>query len=439
MLLILRMLAFALLVHINGIAAAEEFLAEPVGREEMTANRGLSDQAAAWEKMKSSSSVTPMRLSLKSPPGESVAIKLPDLSVVRFQRSRVETTPGGILAWHSENPPSTDGGTIYWREGWMNGTLRIRGMTYMLTSSSPTHGVLVIYEREPSSHSPGGPTLVPADKEPRSEPPRPTSGVIPTIDVAIYYTTASRPYVSDIKTQSELRIAEVNQIFSNSQVGVFAKVVGSFEVPIAESGDSYTDLSAFQNNQFVRQQNSLLGADAAVLVTARSNDCGRSFQSPYGPTPANYAYSVIRADCFLNFWTSAHELGHLLGADHDDKSWRASSVRYAQAYFEIPAYKQTTPCFHTVMSQPDVHACYSYGDFPQKTVWTQKIPYFSNPSVFTNYSSHPIGVSSMIDNSRVMINNAWALAANRSPQLPMMVNVITSLLSDYIETSNSTH
>ncbi|MCC6368193.1 MAG: S-layer homology domain-containing protein [Bryobacterales bacterium] len=215
------------------------------------------------------------------------------------------------------------------------------------------------------------------------------------IDVLVAYTQAARAAAggtATIQNNIQLAVAEVNQGFLNSAVGITVNLVGSMEVNYDESvhiDQALTDLKGTTDGKMdgVHTARANLGAD---LVSLWINDVGsaggvvglgyqlNSLSSGFAP----WAFSVAE-----QYWaagpgyTFAHEMGHNMGADHD----RANSSGGGLDSYSY-GYQHTTPTtFRTIMA----YSCSS--------VYCPHVNYWSNPNV--SYSGSPTGIATTSPNS----------------------------------------
>ncbi len=206
-------------------------------------------------------------------------------------------------------------------------------------------------------------------------------------------------------------IANTNLAYANSQVTQRVVLVHSQLVNYDETNfDFSTTLQRLRDGQIAGVQTLRhdYKADLVVMVVKGSGQyCGIGYvmtsnfvQDP--PKPgwdfAYAAYSLVAVNCLGGF-TTAHEMGHNLGATHD---WANSGVSgaylYSHGYHIYPASGNV--CYYTVMAYFCTNRTYRY-----------EIPYFSNPNV--NYAGLPTGVAGGTQpaNNALTFNNTARIAA----------------------------
>jgi len=145
------------------------------------------------------------------------------------------------------------------------------------------------------------------------------------IRIAVAYTAAAAKQLSlqgAIRPTSRIEnaVEEANLSFVASGIRVTLKLVDTQPALDPEDGTAEADLAALLDRKD-RRYDELprwrrdLAANAVILIVADSNRCGLAPERI--PVTAAEAYAVVRQDC-LDDVILPHELGHLLGARHDD-------------------------------------------------------------------------------------------------------------------------
>ncbi|TAF73795.1 MAG: T9SS C-terminal target domain-containing protein [Bacteroidetes bacterium] len=143
-----------------------------------------------------------------------------------------------------------------------------------------------------------------------------------------------------IAAHIEQQIITTNQSYMNSNVNVRLKLAVSMKVNYDETNKSSSEIvNAFQDDDDgkmdeIHLQRSLYDADICVLLTGRIEDAGGRAYA-IGADEADEAFCfVVAADIETNF-IFAHEIGHLLGAEHniEDATWFPFNFRnYGYGY-----------------------------------------------------------------------------------------------------------
>ena len=166
------------------------------------------------------------------------------------------------------------------------------------------------------------------------------------IDVLVGYTDAALQALnSQAGVESEIYagVAEANQTFINTRMSQRLNVVGLYHVADKGTGDSCQDVTALHDDlkfdDLFKRRNTA-GADVVFLVegplksTSDFDEAGKRIGctatpknvrgEAYGVLDPNdigwapHAFVVIDANYLAKEFTLAHELGHLLGARHDN-------------------------------------------------------------------------------------------------------------------------
>ena len=191
-----------------------------------------------------------------------------------------------------------------------------------------------------------------------------------------------------------LAIAEANQSYINSGINIRLSLVDSFQFTIATPARHSKRFSlplAATPMSISRRDNS--GAALGALIINHPESCGLA--KGIMPGRAN-AFAVVHYGCATGYYSFAHELGHLMGARHDEKHDK-STAPFAYGHgFEHPS---ATPsmAFRTVMA----YACGA----PDKC--DPRVPYWSGPNV--HYNGRPAGTE-LNYNARVLNETAPTIA-----------------------------
>lgn len=251
-----------------------------------------------------------------------------------------------------------------------------------------------------------------------------------TIDLLTVYTRAARDAVGgeqNIKDLIDLAVAETNNSFENSNVYQRINLVESREVEYTESDNSETDLNRLteRNDGYMDTVHSLrdqYGADLVALFAdgfestqTRAGTltvCGRGYlmdSTNYTNFEA-FAFVVVDLGCG-GIFTLAHELGHQMGAHHD----QATAGEYQGLYYYSFGYQDPQQRFRTVMAYDCPANC-------------PRVPFFSNPRV--NFNTLPTGITDQVDNAKTLNNTREIVAGLRTRQISAgSVQAISRILS----------
>ncbi|MEG4626401.1 M12 family metallo-peptidase [Microcoleus sp. w1-18aA5] len=221
------------------------------------------------------------------------------------------------------------------------------------------------------------------------------------IDVMVVYTESAKNGAGGtaaMNTLIDLAESETNLGFQNSGVNQRIRIVHRQEISYTESGNSSTDLGRLRNPSDgfldnVQQLRNTHSADMVSLFVNNSDVGGRGYLMT---TPSygfeRYGFSVVKTNNAVGYYAFGHELGHNLGAHHNEENV-SSAVAYPYSYGYVD---QTGPnTFHTVMSYPTNPP-------------TTRLNRWSNPD--RTYLGEPTGTSST-NNARTL-NNTAIYAAN---------------------------
>ena len=155
------------------------------------------------------------------------------------------------------------------------------------------------------------------------------------IRVLVLYTPSAQTMVSNIKNTILTAVALTNQSFINSQINYQIELVYAGQTNYTESRNIQTDLSRFQsagdgNMDEVHTLRNKYSADVCVLLNyIYADNCGVG----YVDVASTYAFCVVNSYCDVSIYSFAHEIGHLLGCDHDPLNQSGySSFVYGHGY-----------------------------------------------------------------------------------------------------------
>ena len=142
------------------------------------------------------------------------------------------------------------------------------------------------------------------------------------ISVLVAYTKQAASHYSDIeKDLIALTIADANQSFRNSGIGnVRLELVHSYQTDYVEDGSHFEHVFRFadKDDGYMDDVHALRDryrADVAVLIVHDPHGCGLAAQVQ---APENRAFAVVHHECAATTYSLGHEIGHLIGARHDE-------------------------------------------------------------------------------------------------------------------------
>ncbi|WP_422507546.1 zinc-dependent metalloprotease [Stenotrophomonas sp. GZD-301] len=335
---------------------------------------------------------------------------------VQALQSRVETLADGGSVWYGQlgtragarlakaGAPDPLNQIILVRAGdTVTGTIRRDGQLYRLRPISDGRHVLVEVDesRMPADH-PADYNRLPTVAMPVNEQigiAAASSGTPATIRVLVVATNgAVAAYGGNMQSLVQLAVAESNQGYVNSNVGITLQLAGYETTTYTESSSFSTDLARFRQTSdgymdSIHTSRNNTRADVAVLVINNASSCGLA--SGIGST-ASTAFAAVHWDCATGYYSFAHEIGHLQSARHDIATDSSTSpYAYGHGYRYEPA---TGTGWRTIMAYNCTRSC------PRLNFW-------SNPNI--NYNGIPMGIAASADNQRVLVNTKAAVAAFR--------------------------
>ena len=281
-----------------------------------------------------------------------------------------------------------------------------------------SRGVQVVMLLDPKRFPPEGRVEMAIEPPPQyvsPSPPCPRDSE-DRIDVMVMYTEAACAatgaagddctdlHRSAIEAKIYQAVSETNQTYANSDVKqrlslVHVGTVGSYTE--AQTLEDDWHRLRFPNDTYldnVQGLRNLHRADAVVLITKPTDEypggaeCGASLQmSTEASWQEENAFTVVPVDCATGNFSFGHELGHIMGADHNQGGGTMPHpFRYSHGL--------TTPTFRTVMAT-ETSAC-----APGGSTGCSRLPNWSNPA--KTYQGASMGIADAADNARALNDTA---------------------------------
>ncbi|WP_223620318.1 PKD domain-containing protein [Lysobacter sp. ESA13C] len=424
----------------SAIAALPAFAAQPLFVGDATPRAGIAGSQG-------SSALGRAQSLAAAPATASLRLKRADAAVVSAQTREIELQLGGHLVNAVlDNVRETRGGSTVWmghlrgtgkaaartarevrsdernsvalvrRGNGVTGNVRVDGQLYRIRPlADGSHAVIEVDEtRMPPDHAAdyneaslpqidmraaathaarSGGLVGPAATEP---------GATATIRVQVVATNdAVTAYGGDMEALVELAVAESNQGYVNSNVGINMVLANYRTVQYTSVGDGHaTDVDRFEgtNDGYMDDIHGTRDANAAdvnVLVINDDSNCGRA--AAIGSNAAT-AFATVHYDCATGYYSFAHEIGHLLSARHNQQNDpNTLPYAYGHGYQYMPAQGAR---WRTIMAyQCPGTAC-------------TRLNYWSNPDV--TYGGVAMGTADVNHNQRVLVQTKAAMAAFRA-------------------------
>jgi metallopeptidase family M12-like protein len=242
------------------------------------------------------------------------------------------------------------------------------------------------------------------------------------VDVLVLYTAGALNYLNvpdGVDAKLLLIISDANNSYSESGINLHINSVHVEQTDYQESGDLYLDWKALKRKgngtadgpQFgdLKSKRLSYGADIVALLTSavsasNANSCGQAGQMhDVVPETCAEAYAVIPSNCAATQYSFIHELGHVMGADHNENEDQPTN---SPPFDHSRGYIAQSNSWRTIMALPK-DAC----SLPE----CQRIRRWSNPAL--TFGETPIAAESppLIEATGIpSTNNALALNDTRS-------------------------
>ena len=264
------------------------------------------------------------------PQPQSLMVDLADgESSVIVRRPTAEDGADGSTSWigdvfrKGEGSGQTPAGSaqLTYRDGKLIGSISLGQTVYRVEPvADGVHAVTPVQRsRLPPDH-PAGSSRPFVNRPKLTLPASPASStqdaVVPSVSVAIGFTTAAAARAGDIALLETHLINQFNEASRASSIDVRLKAKGLKTFDFTETTVS-SDLEGFKTGAVLleaRKWRRAMGANIAVLITTSDDACGDAgviYAEPHT------AYAVVSETCAISNFSFTHEVGHLFGARHD--------------------------------------------------------------------------------------------------------------------------
>jgi hypothetical protein len=348
--------------------------------------------------------VSLLRLNLAALQSKRALLSMPNGAALTFSRQSFDAADRQNFTWSGSLPGVKGDATIVVHNGNATGTVRSDENLYRIEPvGNGVHALVKVNEgRFPPEHPPSfqelekrgdvGPILPSSNRADRKTGPT-------QINVLVGYTPKAANAVSDIIATITLAVAEANTSYRNSGVNINLKLTGTMSTDqYDEDGKTLERILAdFVQDDKIRLKRKNVLADLVAVIIDNSEACGLADAIM---ATASTAFAIVYYDCATGYYSLAHELGHLMGARHDEQD-DPSVQPYAYGHgFRHDA----SPTWRTIMA----YDCTVQNGCPRLQFW-------SNPRV--NKEQDPMGTVDRNDNARVL-NQTAATVARFKTQLP---------------------
>lgn len=437
--LLRKTILFALLMASNAPAGAAELF-------QTAAPALVAEQTPSIERIRNQPTTAILQavtINLDALQDSTTSLALPDAQSIGVVEVKREIKSATDYIWYGALAGNAGRAIFVVRGGDVTGSVdSTHGSYQVLPLGNGLHVVVKINEsHRPPEHSPGAqrrPGLRgPAAAAAVADNPLPRIDTGPqTIDVLVAYTARAASGAGGgtddaaIRGKIDIALSDANRSYANSDISLELNIVHVLKVDYDDANKSLPDIlgalvaktdGAMDNIHQLRDQ---YHADIVVLITGEPNpqSCG---QAKTTLATESEAFAVIWQTCLTNgSYSFAHEIGHLMGAQHDP----ASDAQDQDARFTYGhGYQQGTD-WRTVMAYdcprpvdpPNCGVCNSEG-YCEPACYVPTNPicprllYWSNPKVL--YGGTPMGTEDVHDNASVLRASATRIAGFRTRTL----------------------
>ena len=213
----------------------------------------------------------------------------------------------------------------------------------------------------PPAAGQGGPDTPQAPALNACTPPLlPTNAPIPTVRVSVVFEEDALPETTDLELLGNSYVSTTNAAMAISRVAaqVTTASVRTITPFVTNGGLGVLDQIAATDSLTpdpigkLHRERVLDKADIVVIVSKAAIFCGLSFQHRADP---RFAFALVHPACTAAELQVAHEIGHILGADHEEgQASPLESKAFARAFKMLSLGKGTIMYFQTsgVVAEP---------------------------------------------------------------------------------------
>jgi peptidyl-Asp metalloendopeptidase len=374
-------------------------LFEPLSPTAATAMQ--ADQAASLARIRSlptTASLQVVTVNLNALGDQTTTLALPDARQLVATESRREVRSNQDYTWHGTFPGVPGSATLVVRDGNVTGSINSGTDVYKVAPLGNGQHAIIKFDtsRLPPEHPPSI-----RERERRGDAatfagqPQASTGAPVTIDVLVAYTPSAAAQTNDVPSLVQLAVAEANQSYVNSHIGLQLRLVYSYQVAYSEVGKSFDkiveDLAGKSDGSMdeIHQLRDQYGADLVALIINQADYCGLADAIL---AVESTAFAAIYYNYATGYYSFAHELGHLMGARHDPANDPSTTP------FPHGHGFQNGTAWRTIMAYDCATSC-------------NRLQYWSNPNVL--YAGSPMGTVPTHDNARVLNATASTIAGFR--------------------------
>ena len=421
--------------------------------------------ASFWSPVESNNTLPPTPQAIRSqtvafdveqlrPPNKRIVLSLPDGRDIAAVLSDYEETGKDQFVWRGEIEGEADGlVTLSVINGKIVGDIITEnGSMFSMRSVAP--GIALVEELDPTQFpeeaepsqvekppTPERPSEVGIDGDTPTAPPddpviigwmqrigivqRAEAQPAPSetvIDVMVLYTGGVLEYAGGddeaVLGKITQAVSDTNRSYKKSNVAQRLRLAHFDQTTYEETDDLLDALLAFPTLSGLIETRSRYNADIVVMLTKpvpRKGMCGIAHQMT-GPPASSFcseAFAVVPVNCATSKHSFAHELGHVMGANHNIMfDTNGTPIQIVNTFEHSHGFVSPTNRWRTIMSYPTA-ACV----LPV----CKRIPYWSNPSVSypppkaaTQVQPQTVFTGSELENNALSLNLTRGIVASFS-------------------------
>ena len=343
---------------------------------------------------------------------------------IRLIKQDSSTAPDGSVIWIGQQD-AYNSGVFSIKDGKVSGTINTRNGVFQIAPlEGDTHAIIQLDmpHNQPKDDTTDTPAGTPGEKVSSTEVESEFAATMlatssaaavtnPPVRILVAYSAhAAAALGSQLTSQINLAIAQINQANINSNVAFRAALAGTIQVAYTGPYTADATLAAFRQMPDVLSAHDSLQADLMVMLEAIPATLESGASVAINATASN-AFAVVSTSYMTSNLSFAHEVGHLMGADHPQADTNQNVFRFGHGYWTWTVYSILSPaanCAHTIMSYTVAQSAgvqpWSGNVLPQCAP-DPRITYWSSPTVYANTGSGaPIimGATGTNDNAQVL-------------------------------------